>query len=154
MRTILTRASLITAMLSTLMGPGLAHAQWEVRPAPASWGLPQTTATPASQQAQTSSQSVRASSMASSTTMSQAVTCSAALQLATMAAPNWARERGITGMTNVWLQKVFALSEPQGITGDKVPALVEEEMQRQIDGAANDPSILSRRAFDCASQQP
>ena len=86
--------------------------------------------------------------------MNDAVVCSAALQLATMAAPNWSQEKGITNITNAWLQKVFALGEPAGIAGDKVPSLVEAEMQRQIEGAARDPDILSRRAFDCASRQP
>ena len=71
-----------------------------------------------------------------------------------MAAPNWAQEKGITNITNAWLQKVFALGEPQGIAADKVPNLIEAEMQRQIDSAARDPDSLSRRAFDCASRQP
>ena len=71
-----------------------------------------------------------------------------------MAAPNWAQEKGITNITNAWLQKVFALGEPQGIAADTVPNLIEAEMQRQIDSAARDPDSLSRRAFDCASRQP
>ena len=71
-----------------------------------------------------------------------------------MAAPNWAQERGITNVTNAWLQKVFALAEPAGITGDRVPSLVEAEMQVQLESAATDPNLLSRRAFDCASRQP
>lgn len=124
---------------------------WNVQPAPQSWGLP----SPQVQEAPPAPrrQPTRAQTQ-STTTMNDAVTCAAALQLATMAAPNWGNERGITNITNAWLQKVFALGEPQGISGDRVPALVETEMQRQIDLAADDPNTLSRRAFDCASRQP
>jgi hypothetical protein len=145
MRATLTLISLLTLVSTT------AFAQWEVRPAPASWGLPQYSAPTQNQSAPpTQVQGLSAQSP----NMNDAVTCSAALQLATMAAPNWAQEKGITNITNAWLQKVFALSEPQGIAGDQVPALVEAEMQRQIEGAASDPASLSRRAFDCASRQP
>jgi hypothetical protein len=145
MRATLTLISLLTLVSSS------AFAQWEVRPAPASWGLPQNSA-PAQAQSAPQTQVQAPSTQAPS--MNEAITCSAALQLATMAAPNWAQEKGITNITNAWLQKVFALGEPQGIAGDRVPGLVEAEMQRQIDGAANDPASLSRRAFDCASRQP
>ncbi len=146
------RANLILIPLLTLSSTA-ALAQWEVRPAPPSWGLPQYSAPVAAQpqaqmRGQTQAPSLRAPNI------DEAVSCSAALQLATMAAPNWAQEKGITNITNAWLQKVFALAEPAGITGDRVPSLVEAEMQRQIEGAASDPDMLSRRAFDCASRQP
>jgi hypothetical protein len=156
MRASLTLFSLVTLMLTPFMAQaqsGPQSGQWSVRPAPQSWGLPQQGAPrvfPDSQQPQYQAPQQNNSN----TTMSQAVTCAAALQLATMAAPTWAGERGITNITNAWLQKVFALSESQGISGDRVPALVESEMQRQVDQAANDPDTLSRRAFDCASRQP
>lgn len=146
------RANLTLISLLTLTSSA-AFAQWEVRPAPPSWGLPQN---PPAQVSQVMPQSQAQVDLPSSrsASLTEAVTCSAALQLATMAAPNWAQERGITNITNAWLQKVFSLGEPQGIAGDRVPALVEAEMQRQIEGAANDPASLSRRAFDCASRQP
>jgi hypothetical protein len=144
MRATLTLISLMTLVSST------AFAQWEVRPAPASWGLPQNSAPTVAQPAP---QVPYQNANASAPNLNEAVSCSAALQLATMAAPNWAQEKGITNITNAWLQKVFALGEPQGVTSDKVPELVQGEMQRQIEAAANDPSGLSRRAFDCASRQ-
>jgi hypothetical protein len=150
MRMSLTLFSLIALGL-TPMAASAQNSQWGVRPAPQSWGLPnQNLPAPQQNQGQQSAYSAPQSSV----TMNEAVTCAAALQLATMAAPSWANERGITNITNAWLQKVFALSEPEGISGDRVPALVETEMQRQVDQAANDPSTLSRRAFDCASRQP
>lgn len=121
--------------------------QWQTRPAPQSWGLPRDLPAPVPS-------SLGQRGPENSRTLDEAVSCSAAMQLATMAAPNWARERGVTDSTNAWLQKVFELGEPQGISGDKVPALVEAEMQRQIDEAAINPANLSRRAFDCASVQP
>lgn len=159
----------VVSSLATIMAlaPGLAFSQWEVRPAPRSWNLPQATQTPPptasmvapqslaqGRQFQGLDQSLGQYQSQPVASMNEAVTCSAALQLATMAAPNWARERGITPVTDAWLQKVFALGEIQGVTGDKVPELVQAEMQRQIDGAASDPAILSRRAFDCASRHP
>jgi hypothetical protein len=147
MRTTLTLISLLTLV------SGSAFAQWEVRPAPSSWGLPQNSA-PVQRQSSPQTQVQTSAPVLQSSTMADAITCSAALQLATMAAPNWAQEKGVTTITNAWLQKVFGLAEPQGVSGDKVPGLVEAEMQRQIEGAANDPAILSRRAFDCASRQP
>jgi hypothetical protein len=142
----------LISLMALIATPCAVHAQnsnWAVRPAPQSWGTP----TPNAPQVFPDSQQTQ-SPLPSRTTMNEAVTCAAALQLATMAAPSWAGERGITNITNAWLQKVFALSEPQGITGDRVPALVESEMQRQVDQAASDPNTLSRRAFDCASRQP
>jgi hypothetical protein len=154
MRTTATLISLFTLISSN------AFAQWEVRPAPASWNLPQTSVSAAPQmmqgaQAPSEIQNVQVQrAQQGNVSFTDAVTCSAALQLATMAAPNWSRERGISDISNAWLQKVFALGEPQGVGGDKVPGLVEAEMQRQMDGAASDPSLLSRRAFDCASRQP
>ena len=147
--------------LLVTLGSSQAVAQWEVRPAPASWGLPQNgvaaqsqttspTQMPASAQTQAHSQTPGAQTPS----FNEAVTCSAALQLATMAAPSWGREQGVTNITNAWLQKVFALGEPQGITGDKVPGFVEAEMQRQLEGAASDPALLSSRAFECAARLP
>lgn len=151
------RATLTLISLFTLTSTG-ALAQWDVRPAPPSWGLPQaSTSTPPSTQQANEQGRLLASPQTPSAmpvNLNDAITCSAALQLATMAAPNWAQEKGITNITNAWLQKVFALGEPQGVSGDKVPGLVESEMQRQVEGAANDPAGLSRRAFDCASRQP
>lgn len=170
------RATLTLISLFTLTATD-ALAQWDVRPAPPSWGLPQTSA-PAQPTQQSNGQAripavlPMTSAMPASlnpaslndaslndaslnpASLYDAITCSAALQIATMAAPNWAQEKGITNITNAWLQKVFALGEPQGVSGDKVPGLVETEMQRQVEGAASDPAILSRRAFDCASRQP
>jgi hypothetical protein len=150
MRMSLTLFSLIALGL-TPMAASAQDSQWGVRPAPQSWGLPnQNVPAPVQDRAQPQVYSAPQSSV----TINEAVTCAAALQLATMAAPSWANERGITNITNTWLQKVFALGEAQGIGGDRVPALVETEMQRQVDQAANDPNTLSRRAFDCASRQP
>jgi hypothetical protein len=142
----------LCALIAMPVGVQAQGSNWGVRQAPQSWGRPPTPA-PASQDnrqlAYQPSQQGRANP-----DFSSAVTCAAALQLATMAAPNWGQERGITNITNAWLQKVFALAEPQGIGGDQVPALVEAEMQRQVETAAQDPATLSRRAFDCASRQP
>lgn len=159
MRHILARTFTFAATFVALAAPSIASAQWEVRPAPPSWGLPQTQPSAAAQQRTAPQQQGQAYSRAdapplSSVSLGEAVACSAALQLATMAAPNWARERGITTMTNAWLQKVFVLGESQGVTGDKVPSVVEAEMQNQINAAAGDPAMLSRKAFDCASKQP
>jgi hypothetical protein len=150
MRAGLTLFSLI-ALGATPFAAVAQSSPWAVQPAPQSWGVPQ-------QQAGAPTRDARGQTTRGPATnapnLNEAVTCAAALQLATMAAPNWGNERGITNITNAWLQKVFALAEPQGVTGDRVPALVEAEMQRQVDHAANDLSTLSRRAFDCASQQP
>jgi hypothetical protein len=138
------------ALVAMPVGVQAQGSNWGVRQAPQSWGRPTAPAPQANQQPpyQPSEQG------RASPDFSSAVTCAAALQLATMAAPNWGQERGITNITNAWLQKVFALAEPQGIGGDQVPALVEAEMQRQVETAAQDPATLSRRAFDCASRQP
>jgi hypothetical protein len=154
MRLNMTHVSLTLMAIGFASGSSLAKAQWEVRPAPSSWGLPAPQSQ--SQQAPVTNKAYAANPplTQSSTSLNDAVSCSAALQLATMAAPNWARERAITTITNAWLQRVFALGEGQGVAGDQVPAVVEREMQRQIDGTAADPAILSRRAFDCASRQP
>jgi hypothetical protein len=149
--TLISLVALVTTPFAVLAQNAGQNSNWGVRPAPQSWGSPQQ---PVPQIFPDNPQSQVQTPVPSRTTMNEAVACAAALQLATMAAPSWAGERGITNITNAWLQKVFALSEPQGISGDRVPALVETEMQRQVDQAANDPNTLSRRAFDCASRQP
>jgi hypothetical protein len=140
------------AVVSPCFLPTLVSAQWGVSPAPQSWNAPP----PLGASPENGNQPRQQSQVLprKTTTLDAAVTCAAALQLATMAAPNWGNERGITNSTNAWLQKVFALGEPHGISGDKVPGLVEAEMQRQIETAAQNPDTLSRRAFNCAAQQP
>ena len=145
------RVALTLILLATLMS-GPTFAQWEGRPAPQSWGQPQYAlpVAPVLRGERPPAQLPASQPL----TLQDAVICSAALQLATMAAPNWAQERGIIDMTNAWLQKVFVLGETSGVGGDKIPGLVEVEMQRQTDGAVTDPAGLSRRAFDCASRQP
>jgi hypothetical protein len=143
------------SLIGLSIAPMCANAQnnpWAVQPAPQSWGLPQNSAPSPAPTPEARVQTNRRQAP-SSVSMNEAVTCAAALQLATMAAPAWANERGITNISNAWLQKVFALGEGQGVSGDRVPALVEAEMQRQIDQAADNPDTLSRRAFECASRQ-
>jgi hypothetical protein len=166
MRTSLSLISLVALVATTTFAQQGGY--WSVRPAPPSWGLPQTPAPapadlvppslapPSPPEAPPTAQNTapvgppprRAGNL------NEAVGCAAALQVATMAAPTWSKERGIADATNLWLQRVFAIGEAEGITGDKVPALVQAEMERQTNDAATDPNILSRRAFDCASKPP
>ena len=140
---------MLTTVTAAMWTPAMA--QWNVRPAPPSWGLPQSAPTPAPQSAAQTQVQILSSSP---TTFDDAINCAAALQLATMAAPNWAQEKGIITITNAWLQKVFVLGETRNIAGDQVPKLVEAQMQRQVESAARDPDSLSRSAFECASRQP
>jgi hypothetical protein len=144
-----------------------ALAQWEVRPAPPSWGgtvpvqprqqpapPPTSTATaPAPQQSGPTSV-VMAQSVQGSSSFDAAVRCAAALQIATLAAPTWAREPGPSAATNRWLATTFQLAEGAGVAGDRVSGIVQDEMQRQTSDAATDPTALSRRAFDCAANAP
>lgn len=193
----------------TLLTPGLAAAQWEVRPAPPSWGgtvpqaprdrspqaapapveastpgrragsgtpprwtrdtLPAPAATappePAGRAPDTSSTGgdsppagptsvALTQSVQGSTGFDAAVRCTAALQIATLAAPAWSREPGVAAATNGWLARTFAEAEAAGIAGDRVTGIVEDEMQRQVSDASGDPATLSRRAFDCAASTP
>ena len=150
------RATLTLFSLLTLVFAEPAAAQWQVRPAPPSWGLPSGGLPSGGLPTVPSSQppSAPAAALTGETGLQQALSCSAALQLASMAAPTWARERGVAAIANGWLQRVFALGEQNGLSGDRLPALIEAEMQRQTDTAAADPAALSRRAFDCASSLP
>lgn len=167
--------------LTALFVAGPAAAQWEVRPAPASWGgtVPQQQQTPPAQppaalpppvqpravpSAPADQPATGGSVQQTSRAMTEApegtgpfdvaVRCSAALQIATLAAPNWAREPGVADATNRWLAVTFERAEAAGVPGDRVAAVVEDEMQRQVSDAAADPSALSRRAFDCAAETP
>jgi hypothetical protein len=159
------RISLSLFSLIALVGAPVFAQQggyWSVRPAPPSWGGPPSP--PPSPSAPTlpgdTTRGVDAPPSSSPATrpvparLEEAVTCAAALQIATMAAPNWSKERGVAEATNLWLQRVFALGEPQGVRSDQVPGLVQAEMERQTNAAAQDPDALSRRAFDCATKPP
>ncbi len=181
MRRSLASASLAASIAgAALLAAGPAAAQWEVRPAPASWGgtVPQQQTPPAQPPAalpqaapprtlppaQAGQPGTGASVQPASRAMTQApqgtgafdkaVRCSAALQIATLAAPNWSREPGVAEATNRWLAVTFERAEAAGVSGDRVAGVVEDEMQRQVSDAAVDPSALSRRAFDCAAETP
>lgn len=80
--------------------------------------------------------------------------CAAAIQVTAMAAPSWAQERGVSDSGNRWLAEVYAAAEGYGISSDKVPQLIQGEMERQLQEAIDKPEILSRRAFNCASNPP
>jgi hypothetical protein len=134
--------------------------QWELRPAPASWGLPARPAPAAapppvqSEQAAQPAQAIAQAmppSGAGSLSFDQALECAAALQLTTLASPRWSQEPGVAEATNRWLEQVFSLAPGAGVPGDAVRQRVEAEMNRQASAAASDPAALSRRAFDCAT---
>ena len=71
-----------------------------------------------------------------------------------MAAPSWAREPGVSDSSNRWLAEVYAAAEAYGVSSDKVPQLVQGEMERQLQEAVEKPEVLSRRAFNCATSPP
>lgn len=80
--------------------------------------------------------------------------CTAAIQVTAMAAPSWARESGVRESSNRWLAEVYAAADAYGIEADKVPQLIQGEMERQLQEAIEKPEALSRRAFNCASNPP
>ena len=80
--------------------------------------------------------------------------CAAAIQVTAMAAPSWAREPGVSDSSNRWLAEVYSAAEAYGISSDKVPQLVQGEMERQLQEATMKPEALSRRAFNCAASPP
>jgi hypothetical protein len=153
----------LTLACSTAIAMPAEAQNWGVQHAPPSWGLPAPAARPATSTAPPASPSpafqapVAQASIGSSqaglgsTAHQRALTCAAALQLATLAAPSWAREPAVTAATDRWLQQAFATAPSAGISGDQVSAAVQAEMNQQAEAAAADPSALSRRAFDCAT---
>lgn len=88
------------------------------------------------------------------TRLEDGLNCAAAIQVTAMAAPSWARDPGVIESSNRWLAEVYAAAEAYGISLDKVPQLVQGEMERQLQEAVAAPETLSRRAFDCASSPP
>ena len=80
--------------------------------------------------------------------------CAAAIQVTAMAAPSWAREPSVSDSGNRWLADVYAAAEAYGISSDKVPQLVQGEMERQLQEAVMKPEALSRRAYNCAASPP
>ncbi len=80
--------------------------------------------------------------------------CAAAIQVTAMAAPSWAREPRVSDSSNQWLAEVYAAADAYGISSDKIPLLVQGEMERQLQEAIEKPNALSRRAFDCAANPP
>ncbi len=86
--------------------------------------------------------------------LSSAVSCAAALQIAALAAPGWSSENGVAEATNLWLERVFTEADKAAVSGDRVNVLVKEEMEKQTSAAVNDPNLISRKAFDCATRRP
>lgn len=99
-------------------------------------------------------QPVAAEDSAALARLEDGLMCAAAIQVTAMAAPSWARERGVSESSNRWLAEVYAAAEAYGIAPEKVPQLVKDEMERQLQEAVERPELLSRRAFNCASNPP
>jgi hypothetical protein len=136
----------------SLAAPVPAFAQnWGVQPAPPSWGLPAPQA-PARPERSVAPSATQGAAAQEAPAFQQAVQCSAALQLANLAAPDWARQPGVRPAVDQWLQRAFATASEAGVNGDQVSAAVQTEMNRQAEDAARDPGGLSRRAFDCAAR--
>lgn len=122
------------------------------------WSL-QAFAQPSSQQAAPKSgsaqiQTVQGEDSAALTRLEESLMCAAAIQVTAMAAPSWAREPGVSDSSNRWLAEVYAAADAYGISSDKVPQLVQGEMDRQLQEAVMKPDALSRRAFNCAVSPP
>lgn len=86
--------------------------------------------------------------------LKSAVSCSAVLQIAALAAPEWSSENGVANATNLWLERVFTLADKEGITGDKVNDLVKKGMEAEANSSVSNPASLNKKAFDCATNPP
>lgn len=150
--------------LLTLGTPALAQ-NYNVQTAPPSWGAPTARQSAPVQDDQiqvdmsapaTANPQLRpASQMASnSVRLQSAVSCAAALQIAVLAAPNWSSEHGVAEATNLWLERVFTEADNANVSGDRVNNLVKEEMEKQTSASIADPNLISRKAFDCATNFP
>jgi hypothetical protein len=135
-------AAVIGAAISCVWAVPAPAQNWGVQPAPPSWGLPTNPPAPPAAQSGTGQDPTR---------YQQALQCAAALQLATLAAPDWSRQPGVRAAVDGWLQQAFATAPDAGVSGDQVAAAVQSEMNRQAEAAATNPDGLSRRAFDCAA---
>lgn len=112
-------------------------------------------AAPVNAPSQVSGQTRTSNQMAlNSRGLSSAVSCAAALQIAALAAPGWSSEHGVAEATNLWLERVFTEADKAAVSGDRVNILVKEEMEKQTSAAVNDPNLISRKAFDCATRRP
>ena len=100
------------------------------------------------------SQIARTEDSAALQRLEDSLMCAAAIQVTAMAAPSWAREPGVSDSSNRWLAEVYAAAEAYGVSSDKVPQLVQGEMERQLQEAVEKPEVLSRRAFNCAASPP
>jgi hypothetical protein len=99
-------------------------------------------------------QALRGEDPAALARLEDSLLCAAAIQVTAMAAPSWAREPGVSDSGNRWLAEVYAAAEAYGISSDKVPQLVQGEMERQLQEAVMKPEALSRRAYNCAASPP
>ncbi|MCA3696123.1 hypothetical protein [Aquidulcibacter sp.] len=99
-------------------------------------------------------QTVQVEDPAALARLEDSLTCAAAIQVTAMAAPSWSREPGVIDSSNRWLAEVYAAADAYGISSDKVPELVQSEMERQLQEAVEKPDALSRRAFNCAASPP
>lgn len=146
-------AAVIGAAISCVWAVPAPAQNWGVQPAPPSWGLPTNPPAPpaAQQSASAGSATAQPGTGQDPTRYQQALQCAAALQLATLAAPDWSRQPGVRSAVDGWLQQAFATAPDAGVSGDQVAAAVQSEMNRQAEAAATNPEGLSRRAFDCAA---
>ena len=100
------------------------------------------------------SQTIREEDPAALARLEGSLICAGAIQVTAMAAPSWASERGVSASSTRWLAEVYAAADAYGISSDKVPKLVQGEMERQLQEAVEKPDALSRRAFNCAASPP
>ncbi len=86
--------------------------------------------------------------------LQNAINCSASIQVVSLAAPKWGKTDGVVNSSNLWLAKVFELSEKNNIGGDKINQILKTEMEKQTNENLDNLDALTNRAFECASNPP
>ncbi len=83
-----------------------------------------------------------------------ALLCSAALQITTLAAPQWANQPAIVDASNAWLARVQFLAPQNGIPGDKINDVIKVKMRELTNASLQNAEYLNNLAFECAVNSP
>lgn len=83
-----------------------------------------------------------------------ALLCTSALQIAALAAPDWANEPAVSNASNLWLARTHAMAPKNGIAGNEVNNAIKAKMRELTNLSIKSPDYLNNLMFECAVNSP
>ncbi len=83
-----------------------------------------------------------------------ALLCTSALQITTLAAPNWANEPAIASASNLWLARLQEIAPENGVPVSQLNETITAKMRELTNESLKNPQYLNNLAFECAINSP